>query len=63
MKCPKCNKGISKVGTGYGCHNKKCDFVCSSEKFDSIIKSLYLKKERSIPQYGDNDEALNNARW
>lgn len=63
IKCPKCNGDLTDHGHYYKCKKKTCDFHISTEKFNGVVKKLYLQKERGIPQYGDNDEALNNARW
>ena len=63
MKCPDCNSEIVEHAYHYSCKKKTCDFTVSKEKFNAIIKKLYIQKHSNEPQYGDNDEALNNERW
>ena len=56
-KCPKCNALMYHKNHAHVCSSEDCDFVCSTQKLEEIVNSLYRKKEYT-PR--DNQEALNN---
>jgi len=59
-RCPKCgDKMINPdvlMGAGKSsqhlCSSEDCDFVCSDNKFNEIIKSLYLKSYKEPDRSG-----------
>lgn len=58
-QCPKCKHFLEGNARYHRCTNSDCDFVCSVQKFNAIVNSLY-RPTMSVRTEEENLSDLNN---